>query len=1058
MNRVLVVFLLCFSFYANAQTVLFSDDFDRSSAAMAGEHLDNGWMVDEVVIGDAGRSWQISPSASCEGDLRFASDNSCEHADGSSSNTTVVVYHEVNANGYDNLRVTFDWVSENMNFFIYDHEDRAELVYSVDGQTWVLAGGPYYGFFGNNSDSEDAALPGALNSTTFFIGFRVVNNDSNIGGGGFFSGDPGGNGIRLAIDNLEISGEGSGEVVGNWYLNSDVADPTNISNWYSESGKIQANSTDQFENAQNTFILAKGVWSNGTFLNASAGNYTMTDHFSVDQLVIPSFGGTGSTLNNSGYNLEIGTSIEISSLATLNFETINQGAGGSSKPTEPFPFAKLKGNELLGRIVLSSPDGEGFENVWDLTEDLDWSASGAIVNNGTWILEGGNSLALKRYGSVSSTSKTKIADADTYLNLIKEVEIQNEMEDHFVVESNPEVSGFVFNSGIEVDGVLELGKSAGVSVSGKVFLAEGAKVNLYGRNGIDFSRKLEILDLNGASGTQVVLQSDLALASGDTLSLEAELVAGETTKVDIGMGAQLWVQKGDVYEVNVASQGALVVEPGNGAFSHGALSIGHKGVMLCKNGSSCVQKEGSTIQIGAGPEPFSQGGDFIDLNVAKSSAYGSAPQIVASNNIGYTGYTQYTYWSSPTTAQPLGSIPQTVIFYEYNDMAEGDNGWAYTGGNFVPGRGYAFQQAGGDVVSFDGQANSGVVLGPLVGDNQIGTDDENWSFVGNPYPSGIHAGQLLAENEGVQGSIYIWDQSSFSEVFSFSTSDYTTVNFSGATGPVAEDYPAATNFYIAPFQGFFVEGIDDYTPENFVFTNAMRDTSLGADFEHSFKSDFDEKLWISLQEQDGDKPERTECLIAFIQGATPGWDRLYDATSNNDGLELTTVVPLLDDQGNKTGQKSAVIQGMPHREGTEIIDLELWINAPGTYEVNLDRQLGLLGQEVWIWRAATEEKVEISNQPFIVEAEQAGLVEVQLMFYEPGTSGIEDQLSKKLNLVERRGVWRANMSGEVMVVSLAGQVLESKQVRSGENFQISTQRGLLVFKAENGDFAKRLLR
>ena len=86
-------------------------------------------------------------------------------------------------------------------------------------------------------------------------------------------------------------------------------------------------------------------------------------------------------------------------------------------------------------------------------------------------------------------------------------------------------------------------------------------------------------------------------------------------------------------------------------------------------------------------------------------------------------------------------------------MAEGDNGWAYTGGNFVPGRGYAFQQAGGDVVSFDGQANSGVVLGPLVGDNQIGTDDENWSFVGNPYPSGIHAGQLLAENEGVSGCI-----------------------------------------------------------------------------------------------------------------------------------------------------------------------------------------------------------------------------------------------------------------------------------------------------------------
>lgn len=108
-----------------------------------------------------------------------------------SATSTATVRRPVNATGYTNLQVSFDWVCEGEPGFDY-----GQLVYSTNTVTpsWtVVPGSPTFVAQANPS-SATVNLPASLNNTTFLLGWRWI-NDASVGN------------IPMGFDNVVVTGD-----------------------------------------------------------------------------------------------------------------------------------------------------------------------------------------------------------------------------------------------------------------------------------------------------------------------------------------------------------------------------------------------------------------------------------------------------------------------------------------------------------------------------------------------------------------------------------------------------------------------------------------------------------------------------------------------------------------------------------------------------------------------------------------------------------------------------------------------------------------------------------
>ncbi len=294
----------------------------------------------------------------------------------------------------------------------------------------------------------------------------------------------------------------------------------------------------------------------------------------------------------------------------------------------------------------------------------------------------------------------------------------------------------------------------------------------------------------------------------------------------------------------------------------------------------------------------------------------------------------YTYWSSPvknTTLSKVFSASPQNSFYTFetpnyidadNDSNDDDgNAWQSANGLMLIGKGYTAMAPitspfiNTQSVIFSGEINNGTidVSVELSGDNS--NDEDDWNFIGNPYPSAIIADSLLNNQHNktiLSGSIYFWTHSTAAN----STQKYCIDDYAmytvGTGGIAAYSNGSIPSGYISSGQGFFVEALNE---GNIKFKNSMRVKSDNNNFFKSNplkseKAKEKDKIWLDLFNNEG---AFSQILIGFINGASTSIESNFDGQRFN-GNNYISFYSIADDH-------ELAIQGLPPFQGNEIIPL-----------------------------------------------------------------------------------------------------------------------------------------
>ncbi len=339
---------------------------------------------------------------------------------------------------------------------------------------------------------------------------------------------------------------------------------------------------------------------------------------------------------------------------------------------------------------------------------------------------------------------------------------------------------------------------------------------------------------------------------------------------------------------------------------------------LTVNGSMVVKTDGSFVQVN-------------DTAITDGAVLTTRNKVTVEKETASLGsYFEYTYWSAPVFGEIISnglfeadanriysfsgenfrdSTEETnndnTTVAGHDDIDDNADDWQFAAGGTImaPGVGYA---ATHNVFStfpnqfiyvFEGPFNNGVFNVPIYR-NDAELNDNNWNFVGNPYPSAIDADLFLTANVsidqnagGVNGAIFFWSHATAAdgntngnENFNYAQSDYAIINGVGQT--MGGDGLMPTR-HIPSGQGFFVS-MDDGAASSIVsgtikttdvvFNNSMRVTGNNNQFFRNTIINEDNKLWVNLTSDNG---VLNQMLVAYVDGATNNDDGMYfDAQRN----------------------------------------------------------------------------------------------------------------------------------------------------------------------------------
>lgn len=385
-------------------------------------------------------------------------------------------------------------------------------------------------------------------------------------------------------------------------------------------------------------------------------------------------------------------------------------------------------------------------------------------------------------------------------------------------------------------------------------------------------------------------------------------------------------------------------DTGNGAsevsFSACSLKVSNNAILSVADNTYVEVQNDITVDAGSSFEvqPYGAVVQIADTgtvtnNGAMSVTKKTAPMAVA---------LEYTYWSSPVFGETIGqglfeaNANRRFRFNALNfldataetgndgatvpgqdDIDDNGDDWQWVSGATVmqPGVGYAsthdpgvFAFAGQYDYSFDGLFNNGTIPVPLYR-NDFESNDYNWNFIGNPYPSAIDADLFLAANsdistdvsttKSINGAIFLWSQNTNAsatangnQVLNFSNDDYAIIN---AVGTNAGGDGVLPSRFIPSGQGFFVSmsntapasvvsGTVMRANTDVVFNNSMR-VKGATDNSQFFKNTNTKgksntasanKLWVNLTSDNG---VFNQILVGYVNGATNADDGIaYDTT------------------------------------------------------------------------------------------------------------------------------------------------------------------------------------
>lgn len=336
----------------------------------------------------------------------------------------------------------------------------------------------------------------------------------------------------------------------------------------------------------------------------------------------------------------------------------------------------------------------------------------------------------------------------------------------------------------------------------------------------------------------------------------------------------------------------------------------------------------------------------------------------------------FSYWSSPVTGTTLKQMSPATLHDKYYSFSPMINNWVVIpNGNaqMEKGRGYIVRAPQGwsqnnatqgrYTAEFTGVPNNGVVLAPIAKGNST------FNLIGNPYPSAIDIDEFITHPDNqnlIEGTVYVWTHNTAlapqtGGTYQYTADDYAKYNL---TGGVSTGTPGTGNVIptgkISAGQGFFIEVNSALANGSYAatFTNSMRERNhIGQFFRTSNEDDFSasepqpqiglekHRLWLNLTNANG---AFNQTLVGYIEGATDGYDRLFDGAV----FSAANVVSLYTMVNNV--QMSIQGRALPF-SSSDVVPLGFKSTIAGEFSISLSQFDGLFDtQNVYLFDQQTQ--------------------------------------------------------------------------------------------------------
>jgi len=309
--------------------------------------------------------------------------------------------------------------------------------------------------------------------------------------------------------------------------------------------------------------------------------------------------------------------------------------------------------------------------------------------------------------------------------------------------------------------------------------------------------------------------------------------------------------------------------------------------------------------------------------------------------------------------------------------------------------------------------------------------------LGNPYPSAIRLDEFVTLNTNIDGALYFWRHinglnsipSPFYQYYTYNyePSDYLTATNLGST-------PPGFNRNIAAGQGFFALMLHTTTSttETVTFNNDMRIDGSGDPYDNSefFRTgnENDEtipdrnRIWLDFVDSNN---SAISILIGYADGATDGYDRLYDGIKLK-GLDRLFYSILDEDKLAIQGKENSF-------DEEDTIPLGYIIPSEGSFTIAINSLDGLFeinNQNIYLEDTETNIIHDLRQSPYTFNSESGTFDSRFILRFTDDTLGLEE-------LDASRDVTIRSFNSTIRTIST------NKTIKSFELFDIA---GKLIYQ------------